>query len=251
MPFVMFSDSRNYRIGNPALMPEVTGIAEANHLLPFAADLGSWLTSAFVRYTSDVISSYAYPKPDEPDVLVTTFVNGDDSWSYGWDNTVKLEPSKGTQITLSAVVQYIETGISSGSQDLHNSGWTLNGKLNLSHRFPKDWVLQINGEYEGPEPIPQGISQAQYGVDLSLAKDVNKRLNLVATVNDLFDTRRWGNVFDTDEFYQESYRRREQRFARLTVTWKFGEQNSSLFRRRNQQGREPGQEGGGGEGEGF
>lgn len=250
MPFVMFSDSRSYRIGNPALAPELTGIGEVNHLLPFGTGgRSNWLTSAFVRYTADVITSYTYPKPDDPEVLVSTFVNGDASWTYGWDNTVKLEPRTGLQITLGAVVQYVEVGLTSGTEPLRNSGWMFTGKMNASQRIAKDWVLQVNGEYEGPKPVPQGHSLANYGVDLSVGADLNKRFNLVASLNDVFNTRRWGSVYDTDQFYLESYRRREQRYARLTLTWKFGEQNTSLFRRKGQQRREPGQDGG--EGEGF
>lgn len=38
---------------------------------------------------------------------------------------------------------------------------------------------------------------------------------------------------DTPYLYQESFRRREQRFIRFTLTWKFGEQNTSLFRKRS------------------
>jgi hypothetical protein len=59
-------------------------------------------------------------------------------------------------------------------------------------------------------------------------------------VNDVFYTRRWGQVLDTPTIYQENFRRREQRFVRLTLTWKFGERDASLFRRKGQQQREPG-----------
>ena len=86
---------------------------------------------------------------------------------------------------------------------------------------------------------------AQYGVDASMSHDFNKRLTGVLSVNDIFFTRRWGNVIDTPLLYQESYRRREMRFVRFTLTWKFGEQNMSLFRRRSQRRTEPGQNGGG------
>ena len=67
----------------------------------------------------------------------------------------------------------------------------------------------------------------------------------VVNVNDVFYTRKWGNIIDTPYLYQENYRRREMRFVRFTLTWKFGERDASLFRRRTQQQRpEPG---GGGE----
>ena len=249
MPFVFFSDSRSYRIGNPALGPEMTEIGEVNHPLPFGKGRSNWLTSLFMRHTGNVITNYVYPKPDEPEVLVTTYVNGGDSWSYGWDNIIRFEPRTGSQVTVSGVMQYIEVGLGSGVTSASNSGIAANDKVNVSQRFTKDWVVQLNAEYEGPRPIPQGTTLDTWGIDLSVSKDVNKSLNIVVGFNDIFFTRRWGTVYDTENFYQESYRRREQRHVRFTVTWKFGEQSTSLFRRGKQQRRDPGAEGG--EMEGF
>ena len=96
-----------------------------------------------------------------------------------------------------------------------------------------------------PVPPADGI-----GIDASLAYEPNKHWSFTASVNDVLDSRRWGTVYDTPTVYQESFRRRDQRNLRVNITWKFGEQNASLFRKRgNNQRREPGTEGT--EGEGF
>ncbi|MBK9274594.1 MAG: outer membrane beta-barrel protein [Flavobacteriales bacterium] len=58
---------------------------------------------------------------------------------------------------------------------------------------------------------PQERGLEQYGVDLSVGKDITRRLNAVVSVNDVFFTRRWGNTVETAFFEQESYRRREMR----------------------------------------
>jgi len=244
MPVIMFSDSRNLRVGNPSLAPEFTNLGEVNHLLPFGTGRSNWLSSAFVRYTEDVITSYVYPLPEDPEILVSTFVNGDDSWTAGWENTVKLELSKAFQLTVGGTLQYVE--ISAGEGRISNDGWQANGKLNLMGRLPKDWSLQLNGELEGRRPIPQGYSIGNWGIDISATKEFNKHWSATAMVNDVFFTRKWGTVLDTPTLYQESERRREMRFARVTVTWKFGEQDASFFRRKGQRA-EPGSGGEGGE----
>ena len=247
MPFVMFSDSRSFRIGNPALGPELIEIGEVNHLLPIG-ERHTWLTSVFAKHTSDLITSYVFPSPSDSSILVSTFVNGDDSWTYGWENTVKWEPLKGTQFTLSGTLQYLEVGLAEGA--VTNNGWTGNGKVALSQKFAKQWSAQLNAEYEGPRPIPQGEQLDQWGMDASVSKDWGKKLTGVISVNDIFFTRRWGTRYETPEFTQESWRRREQRFVRFTLTWRFGQQDASFFRRgRQQQRREPGA--GGSDGEGF
>ncbi|MBL7963098.1 MAG: TonB-dependent receptor [Flavobacteriales bacterium] len=245
MPFIQISDSRNIRIGNPVLAPELSNMAEVNYLLPFMNGKSSWLTSAFGRYTDGVITQYAFPLPADSNILVSTFVNGDASWSTGWENTLRVEPIKGLQATLSGTVQYTSVALGGAQAGTRNEGFIWNSKLVVSYRMPDGWSMQANGEYEGPRIIPQGTTLPQYGLDLSVSKEFNKRLQAVLSVNDVFYTRRWGNTLETDTFIQENYRRREQRFARLTVTWRFGEQNTSLLRRR-QQRRE-----GGGEGDGM
>ena len=78
-----------------------------------------------------------------------------------------------------------------------------------------------------------------------MSHDFTRKLTGVLSVTDVLFSRRWGNTVDTPLLLQESYRRREMRFVRFTLTWKFGEQNTSLFRRRGQQPRDPGQGSGG------
>lgn len=244
VPFIMFSDARNVRIGNPSIAPEMSNLAEVNHLLPFMKGKATWLTSVFGRYTTDVITGYATPLPSDTTILLNTFINGDRSTTAGWENVLKVDPLQGLQITLSGTVQYTDVSLGAAQGGARNSGSNWNSKLMVNYRFAKDWTMQVNGEYESPRIQPQGVGLSQYGVDASLSHDFTKKLTGVLSVNDVFFSRRWGNTVDTDYLYQESFRRREMRFVRFTLTWKFGEQNMSLFRKRGQQRSEPGQGGG-------
>lgn len=241
VPFIMFSDARNVRIGNPAIAPEMSNLAEMNHLLPFLKGKATWLTSVFGRYTTDVITGYATPLPSDTTILLNTFINGDVSTTAGWENVLKVDPVQGLQVTLSGTVQYTNVSLGSAQGGARNAGSNWNSKLMVNYRFLKDWTVQLNGEYESPRIQPQGVSLSQYGLDASVSRDFTRKLTGVLSVNDVFFSRRWGNTVDTDRVYQESFRRREMRFVRFTLTWKFGEQNTSLFRKRNAQQRsEPG-----------
>ena len=244
VPFIMFSDARNVRIGNPAIAPEMSNLAEVNHLLPFLKGKATWLTSVFGRYTTDVITGYASPLPSDTTILLNTFINGAFSTTGGWENVIKVDPMQGLQITLSGTVQYTNVALSSAQGGTRNEGTNWDSKLVVNYRFLKDWTMQLNGEYESPRIQPQGVSLSQYGVDASVSHDFTRKLTGVLSVNDVFFSRRWGNTVETPLLYQESFRRREMRFVRFTLTWKFGEQNMSLFRKRGQQRSEPGQSGG-------
>lgn len=246
MPFIMFSDARNVRIGNPTLAPAMSNLAEVNHLLPLLGGKGTWLTSVFARHTTGVITGYATPLASDTAILLSTFINGDRSTSGGWENVIKVDPVKGLQITLSGTIQHTEVALARHQGGARNAGLNWDGKLVVNHRFgPKaDWTVQLNGEYESPQIQAQGRTLSQYGVDASMSHDFTRRITGVLSVNDVFFSRRWGNLVDTPLILQESYRRRDMRYVRFTLTWKFGEPNTSLFRRRGPQQREPGQGGG-------
>ena len=59
----------------------------------------------------------------------------------------------------------------------------------------------------------------------------DKKGTLTFSINDVFNTRRFGTIYDTDNFYQDSYRRWNVRSFRITFTYKFGSSNFSLFKR--------------------
>src|SRR5690606_17111955 len=240
MPFIMYNDSRNVRIGNPAIAPEMSNIAEVNHLLPFMKGKATWLTSVYGRFTEDAITSYATPLPSDTSILLNTFVNGSHEIRGGWENIVKIEPLKGLQFTISTELEYTDVGLNEAEGGARNQGMAWEVKGLISYRFLKDWALQLNGEYESPEITAQGRRVEQYYMDASLSHDFTKRLTGVLSVNDVFYTNRWGSIIDTPMLYQENYRRREQRFVRFTLTWRFGEQNSLFRRDRNRPQRDPG-----------
>jgi outer membrane receptor protein involved in Fe transport len=107
MPFVMFADKQNYRIGNPELKPEFKNIAEANYNKIFSK--GSYLASGYFRYEEQPITDVAYPDPDpsKTNVLVNTTINGDNAIRYGLENTFKWTFFKNLDWTINANAYYI------------------------------------------------------------------------------------------------------------------------------------------------
>ena len=249
MPFIMSTDARSYRIGNPVLRPEMSTLAEVNHLLPFGGK-GNWLSSLYGRLTTDVITSYAAPLANNPNILVTTYVNGKQNQSFGWENTVKLTIWKGLEATLNGNLQWVQISLRQNGVDYSNSGFNFNGKANLLQKLPKGFSLQINGDYDGPQATPQGHSLERYSMDLTLRKDLNKRFFLTASANNLFDSRGWGSYYQTPYFEQESFRSWGGREFRINATWRFGKQDVQLFGKRGtpsdrtEPGKRSGDEGG-------
>jgi outer membrane receptor for ferrienterochelin and colicin len=250
MPFIFTNDQRSIRIGNPTLAPEFSNLAEVNHLLPFGKNGNDWLTSIYTRITEDVISSYAYTDPLNPDILVISYLNGETSYNYGWENTLRLRPSKQYDITLSSNVQWVDISLRTEQDFIKNTGINWSGKAAIKYRFQKDLSIQANGRFQGPRILPQGERQAQYTLDLSVNKRIKRKWDFTVSLRDVFNSRYSWTVYDTPAFYQESRRRRDIRHLMFSATYRFGESDGSLFRRRSgpSQRREPGKDSDGGEG---
>jgi len=61
-------------------------------------------------------------------------------------------------------------------------------------------------DYQSPQVIPRGERNAEIDVDAAIRKNFKKDrgTTLILAVNDLFNSRRQGTIYDTRRFYQES-----------------------------------------------
>jgi iron complex outermembrane receptor protein len=243
MPFIMFADKQNYRIGNPELKPEFKNIAEANYNKIFSK--GSYLASGYFRYEEQPITDVAYPSVADPTVLVNTSINGDNAIRYGFENTFKWTFFKNLDWTVNANAYYIyiKGKVVPTEPEVKAEGYAWNAKTTLSYKFPKNITLQVNGNYESPKILLLGVANEIYSMDVSLNYMYKTKLIFNATVSDVFNTRRMGTHFETPYYDQDLSRRRESRFFRFTITYLFGKMDASIFKRGKQMKGMGGQEG--------
>jgi outer membrane receptor protein involved in Fe transport len=248
MPFIMFSDKQNIRIGNPQLKPEFKNIAEVNYNKTFTK--GSYLGSGYFRYEEQPITDVAYPSEFDPSVLVNTTVNGKSSIRYGMEHTIKFTFFKNLDVTLNANAFYIYINgtVVKTEPDVKAEGYAYNTKATISYKFPKQLTLQVNGNYESPKILLLGYSNPVYSMDVSLNKMFGTKWIINATLSDAFNTRRMGAHYETPYYIQDLSRRRESRFVKLSVTHLFGKMDASIFKRGKQM---KGMEQGGGNQDGL
>lgn len=234
MPFVLFADKQNIRIGNPQLKPEFKNIAELNYNKIFTK--GSYLGSGYFRYEEQPITEVAYASISDPTVLINTTVNGKNSIRYGIENTLKLTFFKNLDITLNANAFYIYINgkVVENQPDVKAEGYAYNTKATVSYKFPKSITLQVNGNYESPKILLLGYSKPVYSMDISLNKMIGSKWIFNATLSDAFNTRIMGTHYETPYYIQDLSRRRETRYARFTVTYLFGKMDASIFKKAKQ-----------------
>jgi hypothetical protein len=236
MPFVMFSDKKNYRIGNPQLRPEFMNVAEINYNNVF--NKGNWLVSAYGRYSEQPITNAAYTSEADSTVLVNTFVNGKNSMRYGMENSLKYTFFKKLSATVNVDVFYVllNSGIVNNLPEKTTQGWSYKGKIILSYSLPWQLTAQVNGNYEAPKVILNGWTLPMYFMDVSLNKMISTKWVFNLTLSDVFNTKRMGTDLSTDYYIQSLSRRRETRYLKFSVTYLFGKFDSSIFKRKGQKG---------------
>lgn len=238
IPFVTYADRQSVQIGNPVLAPEFILLGEMNYSL--SGDGWSGLMSVYARNTEGAITTVVFPLPNNPEVLVNTYANGRQRQDAGSELTLKRK--LGSKVDLSAYGHafYSRVNVVGDTVSASNAGWSWNTRLQVNYRPNTKLSLQLSGSYEAPRIIPQGTLLSVYFADFSVNYRFNKHWQISATLSDVANTKRFGTRINNDLFTQELVRRWEVRYLRFNVTWNFGEQDVSVFRRRSQWRREPG-----------
>jgi len=88
----------------------------------------------------------------------------------------------------------------------------------------KDVDFQASFNYRAPQESTQGRRKSMYFLDLSAGKDILKRKgSLVASVRDVFNSRKRRSITDTDFLYSESEFQWRARQFLLTFSYRINQ----------------------------
>lgn len=251
-PFADISDPQNISQGNPYLRPEYTNSIEFNLSQNYKS--GNFLGSVYFRNNqgditrySDTISAAQYAQLNnsviDSNAILSTFINAQYTNRIGAEFTLQQKFGTAFDLTPTLNLQYRKVKGQAGGQSLDNEGFNWEAKLIANYRFEpesetslwRNFSVQAIGEYESKEVVPQGYRIPNYSLDMALRKDFlkGKKATLTFSVQDVFNSLRFGSVVDTDAFYQDSWNRRNVRSFRLVFSYKFGNADFTLGGRRN------------------
>jgi len=266
-PFTDYSDSLNLSRGNPALKPQFTNSFEMAYSKTYAGN-SSFMASVYYKSTTDLLTRYQFkglnPLNDST-VIISTFVNAKSSFVGGLELIGRNSITKWWDITSSiniftSKINTIDTGAFAVPTVGQTYSWF--GKLNNTFKLPKNFTLQLTGDFTSKTVLPpggsassggggggrgfgptvsgsaQGYSRPTGGVDAALKFEFmkNKAASLTLSVNDIFRTRVYDVYTASPFFTQEANRRRDPQFFRLQFNWRFGKFDMSLFKRKNMRG---------------
>jgi hypothetical protein len=130
--------------------------------------------------------------------------------------------------------------------------WTAKSTANF--KLPKNFSLQLSGDYQsrislvqgssnrqgppwmwGPQSTVQGYVNPSYSVDAALKYEFMKdnAASLSLSVSDIFKTRTNDVHSETAFYIQDSVRKRDAQVFRLNFSYRFGKFDISIFRRKN------------------
>lgn len=226
LPIVDLSNPQDTSIGNPDLIPEFIHSFELNYNK--LSDKGhNFIASVYYQYTQNLIERYRISYEDG--TFLSQRRNLNSGITYGLELIGKVQATKWWDATLSA--NFFQNEIQGANIDpaIDNSGFSWFAKLNTNFKLPKDFSIQVNGNYDAPKVIAQGTRQEVYWLDVALRKNfLNNKASLVLNVSDIFNTRKYTNNYDFGRNIQTNYYDRETRVGNITFTYNFGGVDSKM-----------------------
>ncbi len=255
LPFADYSDPLNIRQGNAGLKPEFIQTAELTYLKTWSRSVYG-TASAYYRHSDGLISAYQTlaNNPFTGDqAVVSTFANIGASDRYGLELTAQFMPVKWWTVlaNLNGYNAAISTDSALTDKNKYLSGFA---KINNTFNLPSRFTVQLSGSYQsrtnmlpdnsdgghgrmfsGPSGTAQGYLDQNWFVDVSIRKAWGPKdaMSLVLSCNDIFGTRHSIQHTENAYFIQDYDRLSNPYTFRLNFSWRFGQTDSDLFRRKN------------------
>lgn len=278
-PYTDYSDSLNISRGNPSLKPEFTNSFELSYQKTFKKNKDNFLASLYYKNTTNLITRYQVKEnnvTNGKDVFINTYINANSAYVTGLEMTLKTKMTKWWDLTsnLNLFTSKININLANQPQQDQFASWF--AKLNNTFKLPKNFTVQLSGNYQSKTVLPpggsggegggrggggmfgggggggmfgqtssaQGYVRANYWMDAALKYEFlkNKQASFSLNVNDIFRTRRSDVHSESAYFVQDVFRRRDAQILRLNFNWRFGKFDPNLFKRKNMKNQSDGSE---------
>lgn len=253
IPYTDRTDKLYVIRGNPNLVPEFTSSFEASYSKTFAKN-NTFLASLYYKRTNDLITQYLTSEVDPvTGGYILTYINANSSYSYGTELTSVNYLTKWWDVTSN--INIYDSKINTDSVKTSSQPALLSwfGKINNNFKLPKNFTIQISGNYQSKTNLPVNNNQQQFGppaqaqsasqgyikpfysVDGAIRKTFlkNNAAAVTLSVSDIFRSRKSFQHSESTYFVQDYYRLRDPQMIKLNLTFRFGQMDMSLFKRKN------------------
>lgn len=236
MPFSNYSNNRTLFTGNANLKPEYTHSIEAGYL--FDWESGSILSSVYYRHRSGVVNRITVVDSIGFNRIFPVNLSTQDAvgleFNFNWD------PTPWWRLTTNANFYRAVTKGQYEDQVLNADTYTLSTRTMSRITFLKKYDFQASWRYRAPRQTTQGRRRSHYAIDLGLSRDVLKGKGTVTlSVRDLFNTNKFREIVDNEDFYSESEFQWRARSVRLTFNYRINRKKDTERNNQQQEGEGP------------
>ena len=219
MPFMKFGDNREMRIGNPNVNPELTDVLEAGVMQYF--EKGSLLSTVYYRTTNHSIETMSMAGDDG--IIYRVPLNVGHRNAYGFEFNLNYAPTSVVRITsgFNFYQQVVSGTFNEVDFEARNLSWTNRTSVNVNLKTKTR--IQVSSNYEAPRVTPQGRMKSIFFMDAGLTQDIGKNATLGLNIRDVFNSRKWRFVVDTDDIFTETSMQWRPRSIRLVFTYRFNQ----------------------------
>lgn len=186
-PVRQLSTPRLTITGNPELRPQFTNSVEFNYTRNL--NKGSWSGALFYRLIEDDINQIMNQDPQNPEHMILTFHNSDNTYSYGLEFSGNFKPAPFWDLNanINLYSQIIKGYLGPVYLEKENTFYRL--QANNSFKVSDQFRLQLFGMYAGPAETLQFELEDWYFINLggrySFWQD---RASLSLNLNDVFNS---------------------------------------------------------------
>ena len=252
-PYMDIREDNQMSFGNPNLDPEYTNAFELSYNLGvgkvnlfsslYYRQTNNMITHYGFTWCADSVERYAWWEPYNPQYdgyRASTSLNLSTGYNYGMEFIFDWQVFQWWKVNISLNVyqSHIE-----GTELLHNQStesFQASGKFSSFMTLPKEWTVQLSGQYWAPWLDLQTKMDPSYWVDLAVKKDVfDKRGTINLRVSDVLCTGGWGHTTYSHTFNRVMKGRRLSPTVTLGFSWKI---NNGLKQRPQAEQEEGGDE---------
>jgi len=219
----------------------------------------------YYKYTTDLITRFldtvTVGNVKHP---VSTYINANSGRTTGAELTTQNTIKKWWDMNANFNIYNSKINTENVTENSQDAMWSWFAKINNNFKLPKNFKIQLSGTYQSKTNLPinqgggfmsgppmgaqtaaQGYIKANWGVDAALQKSFLKNNTASATfsVNDIFRTRRYEQYSESTYYIQTNRRLNDVPQMRLTFSFRFGQMDMSLFKRKNMKGESEGSQG--------
>lgn len=201
LPFSNYSDSRNFRTGNPDLDPTYTHSSELGYLKYWES--GSFLSSIYYRYSTGAQDRITIVDSLGNSLLFP--INLSTETSGGYEATISQKLFKWWRFNFNLNLFWFTRDGQYGDQNFDASTFRWTFRLNSQWELPKNIDVQANWRFRSPYQNTQSFIKIMTTLDLSISKELlNKKATLTFSARDVFNSRKFRGTIDNAEFYRET-----------------------------------------------